>query len=159
MSINEAELEAYRQANEELRFFSGMRYSVLGAFTAISGGLFVVASEHLEHHRPAFLTLALFNCGVSLACTVLEWRINDVAEFYANKVDDLARHMGLSPVACSAPSRTALGKFFGLILPYVVYFGSAIMWVYATLELMPNQSTDPTLSSVTPAAVQPARHP
>jgi hypothetical protein len=43
---------------------------------------------------------------------------------------------------------TALGSFLML---------SLICWIQ--LKKMPNQSTDPTLSSGTPAARQPARHP
>lgn len=131
MSDSSRDLEAYRQASEDLRHFSTMRLSVLGAFTAFSGGLFALAVEKLKYNHAALSALSFFNVAVSIACAMLELRINDVAEFYAKKVDTLASQLGMGAVACSAPPKAAFGKWRGSLLTYVVYAGSIAMWLYA----------------------------
>ena len=45
MSSDDANLEAYRQANADLRHYSVLRFTILGSFAAISGGLFVFAGK------------------------------------------------------------------------------------------------------------------
>jgi len=80
----EADLEAYRQAN--LRHYSGLRFTVLGAFIAISGGLFTFAVGN-PVGKPVSAALALFNVTVALACAAVEWRINKIAEFNAEKIE------------------------------------------------------------------------
>jgi hypothetical protein len=128
-----ANLEAYGQANEDLRHYGNLRFKVFGAFTAITGGLFALVIEHRDESHVSLVALACFNVAISLVGILLEWRINEVAEFYAKKVDTLAKELGMSSTACSFPPKTALGKWLGSIPTYVVYFGSIIMWVHLLL--------------------------
>jgi hypothetical protein len=132
MSNHDIDLEAYRQANADLRHYTGLRFTVLGAFVAISGGLFVLAGQKLQQTRD-FSALALFAIALALAFGVLEWRINAVAEFYAAKVDALAEQLGMSRTASSAPQRSVLGKWLAPGVMFVIYGGSTMMWLYAWL--------------------------
>ncbi len=131
----EPNLEAYSQANEDLRHFSALRLKALGTFTAILGGVFVFAVDHLKDHPRAVMALSVFSIMISISGIILEWRINQVAEFYADKVDDLAKELGMSAKACGAPEKTILGKWLGSIPGYLVYIGSSAMWLYAWLKL------------------------
>jgi hypothetical protein len=63
------------------------------------------------------------------------WRINRVAEYYAGKIDLLAKELGMSATACGAPPKTKLGKLLGSIPGYLVYIGSSAMWLHAWLKL------------------------
>lgn len=132
MANTDCDLEAYRQANNDLRHFSVLRFNVLGAFVAISGGLFVFAVEKLKG-KSDFAAIALFAVVLALAFMIFEFRINAIAEFYAAKVDGLAEELGMSPRACSAPKKAVLGAWLAPLVMLVAYGGSTIMWLYAWL--------------------------
>jgi Zn-dependent protease with chaperone function len=132
MGARDYELEAYSQANEDLRHFSTLRFSVLGAFVAISGGLFVFAVEKLKGTGD-FSAIALFAVAIAVAFMVFELRINAIAEFYASKVDGLAEELGMSAKACSAPRKSFLGAWLAPFVMLVSYGGSVAMWLYAWL--------------------------
>jgi hypothetical protein len=125
----ERDLEAYQQANDDLRQYVTLRYTVLGAFAAISGTLLVFAVEKLKG-TPALGTIAMFNVVVAIALGMFEWRYNAIAEFYANKVDMLAKELGMSPLACSAPPRSVFGKYLAPLLMFPIYGSSIVMWLY-----------------------------
>ena len=133
MANADYDLEAYRQANNDLRHFSLLRFSVLTAFVAISGGLFVLAVKGDIAKRSNFAAIALFAVSVAIAFMVLELRINAISEFYAGKVDDLAKELGMSPRACSAPPKAALGRWLAPLVMALAYGGAAIMWLSAWL--------------------------
>ena len=132
MANTDLDLEAYRQANNDLRHFGVLRFNVLGAFVAISGGLFVFAVQKLKETSD-FSAIALFAVAIAVAFMLFEMRINAIAEFYARKVDGLAEELGMSPKACSAPPKSALGAWLAPLLMLVAYGGSALMWLYAWL--------------------------
>ena len=133
MANEDGDLEAYRQANDDLRHFSNLRFNVLGAFVAINGGLFVFAVQKLKGTNE-FSAIALYTAMVALAFLVLELRINTIAEFYAKKVDDLAEDLRMGSKACSAPKKSFLGASLAPLVMLVTYGGSIFMWLYALLR-------------------------
>jgi hypothetical protein len=128
MSSDDANLEAYRQANGDLRHYSILRFTILGSFAAISGGLFVFAGKNAGPNLPV---LAIFATAMALVFGTLEWRINAISEFYAKKIDDLAKELGMSLTACGAPPKSALREWLMPGIMYVICGGSTIMWMYA----------------------------
>jgi hypothetical protein len=126
---HDLELEAYRQASDDLRHYSSLRFTVLGAFVAISGGLFTLSVERIEDSH-AFSAITMFNIVVAFVFAVFEWRINAIAEFYAKKIDILAEQLKMSQAACDAPSQSALGRWLAPLLMFLIYGGSVGMWLY-----------------------------
>lgn len=125
----ERDLEAYKQANSDLRQYITLRFTVLGLFAGISGALVVLAVEKLKG-TPALGTITLFNVIVAMALAGFEWRYNAIAEFYAGKIDALAKELGMSALACSAPPRSVFGKWLAPLLMFSIYGGAIVMWLY-----------------------------
>jgi hypothetical protein len=130
MPDKDTELEAYRQTNEALRHYSGLRFTVLGAFIAISGGLFALSVEKLKESG-VFPPLALFAMALSVACALVEWRINAVAEFYAGKINSLSRALQMSDAAAARPPKTVFTRWVTPGVMLLIYGGSLAMWLYA----------------------------
>jgi len=126
--MTDCDLEAYRQANNNLRHYSGLRFSILGAFVAISLGLFPFAVEKVKG-RPAFAALALFILGLAIVFSLLEWRINVIADSCARTVEDLAVAMQMTKETSMLLTKSFLRRWGASFVVFTTYLGCAAMWI------------------------------
>ena len=126
--MTENDLEAYRQANNNLRHYSGLRFSILGAFVAISLGLFPFAVDKVKG-KPAFAVLAVFILILAIAFSLLEWRINVIAEACAKTVKNLTLELRMSEKASELPGKSFLGRWGASFVVFVTYLGCAMIWI------------------------------
>jgi hypothetical protein len=134
MSVSEdVNIEAYRQAFETLRHYGNLRFAVLTAFIAISGGLFAIALKKPREDKARFWFPCIAGVVIALAFTFLEWRINQLMTFFADKSFELATQLKMSAAAAEKPPTTAASYLSGLVAMETVYIGSIIMWIVAAI--------------------------
>lgn len=132
MSERDSYLEAYRQAFENIRHYSSLRFSLLTAFVVISSGLFTIALQAKE------LTLQFFfpfiaGLVIAVAFGINELRINKILEFSADRAVELAGYLEIK--TDTRPPRNAFWKWCTPVLVLTIYAGSILMWIGALIVI------------------------
>jgi hypothetical protein len=132
--MNEANLEAYRQAFQTVRHFSQLRFAVLAVFASLTTGLVAIASGRGSAvvNAPGVIPNVL---GMLLALVfgITEWRMNEIMEFYAAKIVALGTILELSSEAASLPPKSMFWRRSDPALTLLVYAAAVIVWIAAAL--------------------------
>ena len=133
------EIEAYHEACQLFRHYATIRFAILTAFIAITGGLLVFAfPSEAASPRAGFRFYFASASGIVIAVLfgIYEIRNDQLMRFFAKKMHDIAAHLDVSAEAKQRPPVIPFfTEFGGRPLMLTVYGAAIAFWLVAVVVL------------------------
>ena len=133
--MNEANLEAYRQAFQTVRHFSQLRFAVLAVFVTLTTGLVAITSGRgpAVANTPVVIP-SISGILIAVVFGISEWRMNEIMEFYAAKIAALGTILELSPEAASLPPKSSFWRRSDPTLTLLIYAAAVFVWIASLIR-------------------------